>query len=230
MHVHSASKIDAVKEFRKKGLSIKELMIRFQMPKTTVWHHIRNLKLSERQRRRIKEKNGGSKLRVARQREMANILAGRITNMIDMREIAPFVLSLLYWAEGSKRALVFTNTDSDMIKIFLKVLRETYGVDNSRITAIIRINNFQNSSECFDYWRKITRISPKNISVNLNLIQNKGKSKYGVLRITIKRGGYLLKLVNSLNRELTLRTLSSILKTTSPLVAQMDQSGSVLRK
>lgn len=230
MHIHSTSKIKAVKNFRKKGLSIKELMEKFGMPKTTIWHHIRNLKLSEKQQQRIRGKFGGSKLRVERQRKTADILANQLVETIEIREVAPFILPLLYWAEGSKRSFVFTNTDPDMISIFLKILREVYGVKNSRITAIIRINNFQNHFECLSYWQKITRISPKNISINLNSIQNKGRSKYGVLRITIRKGGYLLKIVNSINKELTLGVLSSILKTTSPLVAQMDQSGSVLRK
>ena len=222
MRVHSVSKIKSLKKQRKAGYSIQELMKKFGMPKTTIWHYIHNIKLSEKNRRKIKEKQGGSKIRMVKQLEKASCLANQIVEFIDINRVAPIVLSLLYWAEGNKKGFVFTNTDSDMIKVFLKIIRYNFGVKENRIKATIRINNFQNHSECLNYWHKITSIPIKNMRVDLNPIQNKGKSVYGVFRITIKKGGYLLKLVNSFNKELTLRVLSSILKTTSPLVAQMD--------
>ncbi|MEK7630348.1 MAG: hypothetical protein AAB432_03175 [Patescibacteria group bacterium] len=222
MRIHSISKIKSLKHYRKIGYSIHELMIKFNMPKTTIWHHIHNLELSEKQKEILRRKQGGSKIRTAKQWKIANILSKELVRSIKIKEIAPVILTLLYWAEGNKKGFAFTNTDPNMIKIFLKILRECFGVKNIDVKAIIRINNFQNSSESINYWHAITRIPTKNIGTNLNPIQNKGKSKYGVLRITVRKSGRLFKLINSINNELTLKTLSSILKTTSPLVAQMD--------
>lgn len=222
MRKYPLIKIENLKKRRKAGYSIQDLMKEFSMPKTTIWHHVHDIKLSEEQRNKIKEKQGGSKLRAEKQWEKANSLASQIVRFIDLDEITPVVLSLLYWAEGNKKGFVFTNTDPNMIRIFLKVLRDKFGVKNASIKAVIRINNFQNPSECLNYWQKITNIPFRNITTDLNPVQNKGKSIYGVLRITVIKGGKILKLVDSLNKELTLKMLSSILRTKSPLVAQLD--------
>lgn len=222
MHVHSPSKIRLLIQSRKAGLSIHELMEKFGMPKSTVWHHVHRIKLSDEQRKKIREKQGGSKIRTARQWGKANVLASEMLKSVDIAEIAPIALSLLYWAEGNKRGFVFTNTDPDMIQVFLKILRGSFGVKNTSMKAVIRINNFQSPSECTAYWHRITKIPLKNISTDFNPVQNKGRSIYGVLRITISKGGNLFKIVNSINKELTLRVTSSILETASPLVAQLD--------
>jgi hypothetical protein len=222
MKRYSDKKIEKLKRFRKKGYSILQLVDEFQMPKTTIWHHIHNIKLPEDIIEKIKSRQGGSKVRARKQWSKAKRVAQKVIKPIDLEKNAPIILALLYWAEGNKRGFIFTNTDGEMIKVFLKILRESFGVKNEDISAMIRINNFQDKNKCINHWRKVTKIPIKNIGVDLNPKQNKSKLEYGILRIRVKKGGYLLKLVNSLNKELTSELLSSILRTKSPLVAQLD--------
>lgn len=222
MRVYSAGKIAELKKHRRLGYSIQELMARFSMPKTSIWYHIHSIELGKEQKERIKSRQGGSKIRTQKQWYKAKGIAHQVIKEINAEKTAPIILSALYWAEGSKNGFVFTNTDADMIKIFLKILRESFGVTNNNIAATIRINASNDGAKCIRYWRKVTNIPWQNMGVNINSKQNKSKSKYGILRLTIKKGGRLLKIVNSLNAELTSRVLSSILDNTSPLVAQMD--------
>ena len=60
MRVHSAEKIKELKRLRRKGLSINELVAKLSIPKTTVWHHIHNIKLSPKHIARLKARQGGS--------------------------------------------------------------------------------------------------------------------------------------------------------------------------
>ena len=72
---------------------------------------------------------------------------------------------MLYWAEGTKininkkRLIVeFTNSDSKMIKLFLKFLREICGVDEKRLRVYLYCYANQNIEKLKRYWRKITKI------------------------------------------------------------------------
>ena len=212
MHIYSIKRIESLKKERKIGYSIQELVKKFSMPKTTIWHHIHRIKLSKKARKRIDMRRGGSKIRIQKQWQKAKEEAHEIVNLIDVQEIAPVILSALYWAEGNKRGFVFTNTDEKMIKIFLKILRESFFINNKeRVIATLRINNITHAKDSIRYWRRITGLPAKNIYLDINSKQNRGRSKYGICRITLRKGGYVLKLVNCINSELTSKILSSIL-------------------
>src|SRR5215211_7678112 len=46
---------------------------------------------------------------------------------------------MLYWAEGSKRrnTAILTNSDADMLGVFVRFLRECYAVPNDRVTLSV---------------------------------------------------------------------------------------------
>lgn len=76
-------------------------------------------------------------------------------------------LALIYWAEGDKteRRLGFTNSDSDMIKIYLKLLRVSFNIKEEKLSASLHLHDYHNRQEMIDFWSKITGIDKKRISI-----------------------------------------------------------------
>lgn len=68
---------------------------------------------------------------------------------------------MLYWAEGSKRnksTVDFANSDSHMAVIFLKMLREIYGVKESRLRIFIYCYSNQNVEDLKNYWSSLLKV------------------------------------------------------------------------
>lgn len=84
--------------------------------------------------------------------------------------------SVLWWAEGTKPrrdyrwknamlyTVEFTNTNSEMVKIFLEFLRKDIGVVESRLRAQIQIHEGDDQEKLERFWSKATRISLSNFN------------------------------------------------------------------
>ena len=82
----------------------------------------------------------------------------------------------LYWAEGYKRPILkngrestahpiaLTNSDANLIKIFIKFLREICNVPQEKIKANLRIFKHINVKNALSYWSKETGIPKENFS------------------------------------------------------------------
>ena len=70
---------------------------------------------------------------------------------------------MLYWAEGkkSRHNLTFSNSDPDMMVMFLKFLRESLNVSEEKVTFRIHcyLGNNLLLEEIEDYWLGLTRYS-----------------------------------------------------------------------
>jgi biotin operon repressor len=201
MRRYSQDQIKLLIEARKCGKSIPELMEMFDMPKTTIWHHVHTVKLDPVLKKQIASRQGGSALRKQSQITKAELEAKRILADHTLRDIA-LVGSSMYWAEGSKSALVFTNTDSDMIKIFLTFIDVCLGIKRSDCQFLIRISKPISTIDAIKFWSDIVRVDQASIKINRDDIQNRTKTKYGVCRITIRKGGFNLKVVQSMIQSL----------------------------
>lgn len=113
----------------------------------------------------------------------------------------------MYWAEGTKSSFVFTNTDADMIRLFLFILRKNFGVSNDRLQAMLRLGTNTNSKEHLVFWARIIGIPKEQISLNINENYNRTTTKHGLCRITVSKGSQLLKTVSAINRKLTEQVL-----------------------
>jgi len=75
---------------------------------------------------------------------------------------------MLYWAEGAKRnpnyrwyTLDFANSDPEMIKLFLKFLREICGISEKKLRVYLYCFDNQDIEELKRYWSKVTNIPSK---------------------------------------------------------------------
>lgn len=185
-------------KLRLSGKSYNEITKILGVPKSTLSGWFSGLELSEKSRRRILERVKTKSLEGLLKRNK-NQTALAIRRKIDIQSKASkeidglskkdllFIGTTLYWAEGYKRPVVkngrelthhsvsLTNSDPDLIKIYLRFLREVCNVLEDKITADIRIFEHQNTDNLLRYWEKITGIKKEKF----------GKVYYGVSKSSL---------------------------------------------
>jgi len=196
MRIHSLEKIKKLKELRKKGYSINELVRELSIPKTTVWHHIQGIEITPKYLSLLRSKIGGSRQKKEKNLEIARQLAKEILKSSNREYIIAF--TMLYWAEGSKKSCDFVNSDGRMINLCINILVKIFNISKDRLTPTIRIFSGMDKKECLNYWSKITGLPKSRFFVRMNDGGIKSKTKYGMCRIMIKKGSNTLKLINSL--------------------------------
>ena len=78
---------------------------------------------------------------------------------------AQTILTMLYWSEGFKgnensklTTFDFANSDSDMIRVFMKAFRTVYKFDEKKLRVHIYCYSNQNIPTLISYWSKLTGI------------------------------------------------------------------------
>ncbi len=68
--------------------------------------------------------------------------------------IGKTLLAMLYWAEGGKQIgnFKFTNTDSDLVLLFLTLLRTHYLIDEKRLRVALQIHAYHTEDETINFW------------------------------------------------------------------------------
>ncbi len=196
--MHSDFVIRRMKTLRRKGMSIPEIVAITGIPKTTVWHNVHTIVLRESDAKRIKSRQGGSTLRSQKSWRKANDHAQKILNTSKGSGDLPRLVAMLYWAEGSKGEMVFTNTDIHMIQLYLIFLFEILKINPKEVSLLIRISDPIVPVKALNYWSRLTKISKARIKINHNNLQNKTKTRYGICRVSLKKGGYSLKVIYSM--------------------------------
>lgn len=89
----------------------------------------------------------------------------RIQNL-SHRELM-LIGAALYWGEGTKsdnngktQSLVFTNSDPDMVDVYMRFIRKIYNVPDIRIRGEIHVYPNTNVDETREFWAKVTRLPP----------------------------------------------------------------------
>lgn len=172
-------------KLRLSGKSYREISKELNIPKSTLSAWFSNLQLSEEIRNKINEKGRKKSimLLLERNRKQTDFAikrnfdirqkAKKQINDFSQNELLLLGVSL-YWAEGYKKLFVkngrelthhpvsFTNSDPEMVKMFLRFIREICKVDEKRIKASVRIFEHQNEKQLIKYWQDITGIMEEN--------------------------------------------------------------------
>jgi hypothetical protein len=75
--------------------------------------------------------------------------------------LAKSVLSALYWAEGSKNdsnGITFANTDPNLLKLFITLLRRCYDINEKRIRIRLNLHWYHSKEEVQQYWSRLLDI------------------------------------------------------------------------
>lgn len=194
---------------RREGLSYSEILKEIPVAKSTLTLWLRSVDLSKRQKQRITEKRLAAALRGGEIRKNNRISivrkiyeeAARDIHKISKRELWLMGV-MLYWAEGSKEkegrpglGVQFTNSDPDMIKLFLKWLFEICAIkkENVYFDIFIHENHRNNINRAINFWSEITGYpndSFSHIYFKKNIIKTKrknvGDSYFGLIKIRVK--------------------------------------------
>lgn len=164
MFVRREARTEARRLRSEEGLSLREIAARVGAAKSSVSLWVRDIELTPEQRAALiaanpmyngQHKGQRTRSESARKARAAWQAEGRVR-----AEGADDPLHragcMLYWAEGSKRRNVatMTNSDADLLAVFLRFLRECYGVRDERVAFSVNVHlgNGLSIDEVHGHW------------------------------------------------------------------------------
>jgi len=163
-------------DLRQKGKTYGQIcnVLGCRIPKSTLSWWLKDINLSVAQKQKIRKENLKhlnrirkivlAKKKFLRKKYFQAILAKNkgLKSVAKQHEVAKIMLAMLYWCEGcryGKGALMFGNSDPEMIKLFLRLLRQVYCIDENKLRCTVQCRYGQDIVELQRFWAKITDIS-----------------------------------------------------------------------
>ena len=196
--------INAIIKLRKTGHSFPEIQNAVKRSNGTVFRYAHKVPVLFRYQSILKAKQGGSKAREIRERKNAEEKADKLIAYINTTEKL-LIAACLYWGEGTKKDFSISNTDPDLIRIFVACIKEM-GITKKDLRVTIRIYEDLDKENVISYWAKIIDIPKKRI-LNVNVLKGKkqGKLEYGMCRIRVTKGAPHLKLLHAIIRMIKMK-------------------------
>lgn len=161
---------------RKEGRTYQEIAqsLKISIPKSTLSYWCRSIPLPNGYKRKVREYNL-SNLEKARKialqiqkKKRGNYLESlkdrniHLAQLIEDPNIAKIALAVLYLGEGRKNikrsSLMFGNSDPNIVKLFLYLLRSCYTIDESKFRCTVQSRADQKTAELENFWQDVTKI------------------------------------------------------------------------
>lgn len=167
---------EKVLSLRKEGKTYKEIIqsLKTSIPKSTLSYWCRSISLPNGYNRKVREYNlfnleKARKIALQIQkRKRGNYLEslkGRnahLAQLIRDPNIAKITLAVLYLGEGRKSikrsSIMFGNSDPNIVKLFLNLLRFCYTIDESKFRCTVQCRADQKTAELEKFWQDVTKI------------------------------------------------------------------------
>ena len=187
-----------IKTLRRRGYSLPEIAKELKIGKASVFRYIQGVSILPKYFKEWHGKQGGSIKRMKIKEKYAQKQAQKTISQLTEKERVIF-LSALYWGEGGKADFNFTNTDPELIKVFINGLQNILGISKDKLRVSIRIYEDLDKKKCLEFWSSTTGV-PINKFVSVNILKGKkiGKLSYGMCRIRITKGGDMLKYIKAI--------------------------------
>lgn len=164
-----------VKKFRVQGKTYLEIqkILRTDIPKSTLSYWCKSIKLPSKYQERIKKLilNNVQKARavalvanqIKREKYLKNLEKRNLPLLKNLnKNILKIALAMLYLGEGGKwkshRALSLGSSNSNLIKLYLALLKRCYKIDGNRLRCRINYRADQDINKLQKFWSKITGI------------------------------------------------------------------------
>jgi transcriptional regulator with XRE-family HTH domain len=218
-------------DLRRKGTSIKEIARLISVSQSSVSRWCKDIELTPEQKVKLDavRKEAGLKaltpwIEKNKHLKSNDMQVQKQNGENDIDKVSDrdlFILGLgLYWGEGYKKGsqeLGFTNSDPQIILVFMEWLTRNYQISRDQLIARVTINArySENAEEIQDKWATITGISrtqftkPSFIKTKPNSIIRSSDTYVGTLRLKVRNG-------TSLRR----RILASIASLSTKLVIE----------
>jgi transcriptional regulator with XRE-family HTH domain len=190
---------------REEGASIKDIALRVGVSKSSVSLWVRDIVLTAEQHAALAARN------VAYNRQMSGTwkqAQRRRDERIEYQEHGRAIARsgdpsfgagcMLYWAEGARarNSVKFTNSDPEMVRFFVRFLREHFDVDAAAmsVTCNLFADHRERQREIEQFWLDVaglpaTCLRKSSVNVYSKYSQKKRRNKlpYGTCRITVFR-------------------------------------------
>lgn len=186
---------------RKQGLSYNEIKKQINVSKSTLSFWLKNIKLTESQRKSLYTRNvlllsrGPQSQKERRKREIAEIIkqAEQEIEIPFSFETYRLLGAALYWGEGSKTShFAVSNSDPHLILFMVKWFERIFKVPSYQLKASLNIYPQQNEGRIKEFWSQLTNIPIENFGKSYIKPANKGYKKnnlyYGTIRIVVPKG------------------------------------------
>ena len=201
---------EKAQKLRKSGKSIGEVAKELCQPKSTVSYWCKDILLTEKQILAIQKRHKSSSVETLlkssekqRRRRLDNEkidkeLGQKRVGTVSNRDL--FMLGLgLYWGEGYKykhAEFGFTNSDPNMIVVYIQWLKMVFGVNVKDLLLRVSINIAHKNriSKIEQFWQKVTDTTPEQFSRPSYIKTNQKKkfsdnsSYFGTLRVKVRGG------------------------------------------
>lgn len=176
MQIYDQDTREQIRTLRSQGLTYTEIQsaIGRKVPKGTLNYICRGIVLTPSQRNRIYELMKPVLIENRRRAVLANrkIFEAKIQSYreanSDLREFMQdrrakmIALAILYLGEGGKwqgsRTPKLASADPMIVRLYIDLLRECYGISPEKMYARVQHRADQNSEELVKYWAKVTGI------------------------------------------------------------------------
>lgn len=192
--------IERIKFLRSRGYSLPEISREVRVSKNSVLRYIKNVQILPEYLSEWAGKRGGSrKIRLLKEAKAFED-GKKFVGSLSKREKMLF-LAALYWAEGTKLDFSLSNTDPNLVKVFVECMREVFELKNDQFYINVRLYEDLDRDKSLSFWSEVVKIPKENLKgVNILLGKKKGKLEYGMCRVRIAKGGDLLKKIKGINR------------------------------
>lgn len=193
-----------IKHLRSLGKSLPEISRELSVPKTTVFRYIKNVEILPEYISLWESKRSGSKHKKLLKEQQAFSDGQKTVGNLSTKEKMLFACAI-YWGEGSKKDFGLSNTDPELIKTFINILRNDFNIHDDRLRISIRIYEDMDRDKCLNFWSQVVRIEKEKFTnVDVLFGKKKGKLEYGMCRVRVIKGGDLLKQIKGINKAFAL--------------------------
>jgi transposase-like protein len=211
------SKEKAIYLRKVEGLSLGQISTRLGVSKSSVSGWVKHVRLTKNQVLKLRKQNPATKqydgVRVTSEANRKRAAEARHSYQHQGRcESHGFNLHLvgcmLYWAEGtkSKNSIRFTNTDAFMMVLFLRFIREVFGVLDDKIIVVCRSHILSHYSleDVEKYWINTLGLSNENLrkgSIETRIPKvKKVKYPYGICSISVNNTNLIQRIYGSIKQ------------------------------
>lgn len=169
------------------GKSIPEISAETGVARTTVLRHVQKVEVPSEFKELLRQKQGGAKARALGLR--ANIAKQTATYIGDINDRDLFfLLTGLYWGEGTKNDFSIINSDPCLISTFIQCLK-SLNIGRDRISISLRVHSDISIPKAKKFWSSLVGVETSDIArVEVIDGRKKGKLKYGMCRVRVKTG------------------------------------------
>ena len=175
------------RQLRRAGGAIKEIASVLGVSPSSVLRWTTDITLSQRRQQQLNQR-GALKGAASRKRQAARVRLGY--QQQGREDSGNFELHLagcmLYWAEGAqdRNTVSFVNSDPEMVRVFMRFLRESYEVEPNKIRVRIAYYTANGISqrEVEQFWLAVTGLPKRQLRTGINPIAKNSKRAVRQLR------------------------------------------------